>query len=242
MEALFGDPEYLNFMFTDDIDTERDAQTDILATILSETESTKGLVAAKAFFQLAIAYAIGYGTNVDIDAMLNAVVESAKREYLPAQAVAMSWFQAHNKEATVAMEVQIDWLFEATAWGSYIASTLLRRLDEAGFKDARLQFHKSGGFNQYFYDKHPPAFINSADFLSSVTVDQYPENSDELLGLASAAAIYGNSMLMARTPELKVNPNFTNQWGESLVVLACKGGHLDVLEVLSSDHAVFLRH
>jgi hypothetical protein len=31
---------------------------------------------------------------------------------------------------------------------------------------------------------------------------------------------------------LGVNPNFINPWGESLAVLACKGGHIDVLKVI----------
>jgi len=50
--------------------------------------------------------------------------------------------------------------------------------------------------------------------------------------MAGYAAIYGDAVLMKHLiQDLGVNASFTNCWGESLLVLCCKGGRLDVLKV-----------
>jgi len=51
--------------------------------------------------------------------------------------------------------------------------------------------------------------------------------------MAGYAAIYGDAVLMKHLiQDLGVNASFTNCWGESLLVLCCKGGRLDVLKLL----------
>jgi hypothetical protein len=128
-------------------------------------------------------------------------------------------------------ETQLDWLFEAAAWGSASASTCLRRLHPEQFAEARMEFHRSGGYNQYFYHQKPPGYVGSDEFSTSLDPKYYENKPEELNALAESAAVYGDAILMKHLiQELGLDPTLTNRWGESLVVLCCKGGHLDVLE------------
>jgi len=53
-----------------------------------------------------------------------------------------------------------------------------------------------------------------------------------MYSLLQSAAIYGGRALAKYLLEHKgADPNFRNQFGESLLLLCSKGGHLDVLEV-----------
>ena len=237
MKSLFGDSHYLDFNLDIQIEAERDTQKIIFQSISADAKSSKATTSGRAYFQLALAYSIGYGTKVNFDNMLDAALKSAQKGYLPAQAVVTAWFEAFQKPMSVDKDTQIDWLFEATAWGSYAASTCLRRLEPDQYYEARVQFHRSGGYNQYFYHKEPPDYIQSTDFPSSLVPDYYRDNIEELNTLAESAAIYGDVSLMKHlVRKLNVNPALTNRWGESLLLLCCKGGHLNVLKVFMTPH------
>jgi len=98
--------------------------------------------------------------------MVEAALESAQKGYLPAQAVTISWYQGLGKKITesrISKETELDWLFGATAWGSFAASACLRRLDPVLFAEASVKFHQSGGYSQYFYDQQPPEYIGSPE-------------------------------------------------------------------------------
>jgi hypothetical protein len=192
-------------------------------------QSTKGPCRGKAYFQLAIAHSIGLGGPKNIDAMLNAAVNAAKADYLPAQAVVHAWHVAHDIQLTVDHEQQLDWLYEAVAWGSWTAAHTLQLMDKDLYKQARLDFHARGGYNQYFYPGQPPQYIGLNDFIKSLG-SKANENED-ISELLQAAAIYGDQRLI----ETLINKfggdlNACNEFGESLVVLCCKSGHLDILE------------
>ena len=232
MKAIFGHQHYLEFNLDEEVETERETQAIVFEGLLSDSKSTDRIVAGKGFFQLAIAHSIGYGTPSSISAMLDAAVQSAKRGYLPAQAVVCTWYDATGQNMPVDRETQIDWLFECTAWGSFTAGAFLHRLDPEQYAEARTHFHKSGGFNQYFYANQPPHFIHSKEFAGSLDKSFYQDKRGELQAMAEAAAIYGDATLMKTLIQsLDVDPMLQTRWGETLLVLCCKGGHLDVLKV-----------
>lgn len=232
MKSLFGDPHYLDFNLDIEIEAERDTQKIVFEGLRVNARSSRAATSGRAYFQLAIAYSIGYGTKVNFDNMLDAAVKSAQRGYLPAQAAVTAWSEALQKQLPISKDMQIDWLFEAAAWGSYAASTCLRRIERGEYLEARVQFHRSGGYNQYFYHRDPPEYIMSTDFPSSLVLDHYRDRAEDLNALAESAAIYGDARLMKHLlQKLNVDPALTNRWGESLLVLCCKGGHLDVLKV-----------
>lgn len=231
MKSLFGEPHYLDFNLDQDGEVERYTQNAVFQKLLQEKESRKASISGRASFQLAIAAAMGYGTKANISSMLEYALESARKGYCPAQAVVTAWFIAAKEPMPVSEETQLDWLFEAAAWGSAVASTCLRRLDLEQFAEARMQFHRSGGYNQYFYHQKPPEYVGSDEFSKLLDTRYYENNPEELNALAESAAVYGDAILMNHLiQEFGLDPTLTNRWGESLVVLCCKGGHLDVLE------------
>ena len=188
------------------------------------TQSTKGPTRGRAFFQLAIAHSIGLAAPKSIDAMLSAAVQSAKADYLPAQAVVHAWHVAHNRPLNVNEDLQLDWLYEAVAWGSWAAEKTLRSMDAELYIQARRDFHVRGGYNQYFYPNEPPQYIGSGESI---------EGRDDIDDLLLNAAIYGDRRLMEACIKAGGDPNACNKYGETLVVLCCKGGHLNILEVCS---------
>lgn len=157
--------------------------------------------------------------------MLSAAVQSAKADYLPAQAVVHAWHVAHNRPLDIDEDLQLDWLYEAVAWGSWTAEKTLRTIDADLYIQARQDFHSRGGFNQYFYPNQPPACIGSGKPI---------EGRDDVDDLLLNAAIYGDKELAEACIQAGGDPNACNEFGESLLVLCCKGGHLGVLEACLS--------
>jgi hypothetical protein len=234
-EAIFGSSSYLSYGWIDESWTEHDAQAEIFAELQGLIMSSDPLVAGRALLELAIAHAIGFGTHEDKLLALDSILKSAMKGYLPAQAIFRVWHEEHHMVAPIDEEKQMDWLFEAVTWGSFFAGGSLRRLDVQEYQLARQLFHNYGGYNQFFYSRNRPPYIDSEDFrnsISSLNLDADIANASALL---EAAAIYGDAPLAQRLLEVPgVDPNFTNEYGESLVVLCCKGGHLDVLKVFSA--------
>lgn len=66
------------------MEAERDTQQLVLENLLRDTKSPTATTSGKAYFQLAIAYSMGYGTKVNTDSMLDAALKSAQKGYLPA--------------------------------------------------------------------------------------------------------------------------------------------------------------
>jgi hypothetical protein len=130
-------------------------------------------------------------------------------------------------------EVQLDWLYNACLWGSMHARPVLRQKSLSCYEDACKQFHQRGGYNQYFYDGQPPAHIRSKEFLDGLKLSACGQpNAGHLFALLQSAVIYGDTALAKYILETeKVDLNLCNQYGESLLVLCCKGGHMDLLHV-----------
>lgn len=229
---IFGQADYLNYISADVIWTEEDPQRLIFSELQIAAKSPVHQIAGNAKFRLAIAHAIGFGALVDVDKALELVVEAAKKGYLPAQAIFAAWHVTNGRSVPVPIETQLDWLYEATSWGSFYAGNSLRRLSQIDHESARTAFHRKGGYNQYFYGGDPPTHIGSAEFrhsLSRMTVSNEIETVNQLL---QSAVIYGDELLTAHLlQQYSQDPNLTNQFGESLLVLACKGGHINVLKV-----------
>jgi hypothetical protein len=180
-------------------------------------------VAGNALFELAIAHAIGFGTHEDKLVALDSILKSAKKGYLPAQAIFQVWHEEHHIAVPVDEEKQIDWLFEAVTWGSFFAGGSLRRLDVQEYQLARQLFHSYGGYNQFFYPRNPPPYIGSEDFRNSISCLNLGADIATASALLESAAIYGDVLLTQRLLEVPgVDPNFVNKYGESLVVLCCK--------------------
>jgi len=68
---MFGDPHYLDFNLDEEMEAERDTQQQVLQALLRDAKSSSAAVAGKAYFQLAIAYSMGYGTKVNTNSMDN---------------------------------------------------------------------------------------------------------------------------------------------------------------------------
>ena len=235
MRARFGFEDYLELEFADVMLIPRDTQKIIISTLVEDSVSKDHAISGRALFRLATANAIGLGTNIDLGRSLEFVLKSAQREYIPAQAVATAWFIANGKTIPIDEETQIDWLFEATAWGSSTASKILKRFNEKEYVQARDAFHRSGGFNQFFYAKESPYYIGSATFRQSLG-HELKKSQEELSSIAIAAAVYGDSELLSKIFRVSnLDANLSNAWGETLLVLCCKGGHLHSLKVIHSS-------
>ena len=136
----------------------------------------------------------------------------------------------------VDLEVQVDWLYEATTWGSFYASKTLEQINQEEHLLARREFHARGGYNQFFYPREPPPYIGSQEFRNSVSSLNLVGDLSHAHTLLVSAAVYGDDQLADRLLEVTgIDPNFSNEYGESLMVVACKGGNLPVVRVNTSS-------
>jgi len=222
LRTYFNDAHYVTFGWPDEDEIPLDVQQQIIKDL---TKSTHGPSRGYAFFQLAIAHSLGLGGPKDICGMLFAAVQSAKADYLPAQAAVHAWHTAHNRPLDADEDLQLDWLYEAVARGSWTAEKTLQGMGTDLYIQARQDFHTRGGFNQYFYPNQPPACIGSSESIG---------DRDDVDDLMLNAAIYGDKRLMEACLTAGGNPNASNEFGESLLLLCCKGGHLDVMEACHS--------
>jgi len=212
--------------------TEHDVQADIYADLQLLIKSPNDTVAGRGLFELAIAHAIGFGTHESKTLALEMILSSAKKGYLPAQAIFHVWYLEHHMDVPVDRETQIDWLFEAVTWGSFFAGKSLQEMSEDDYQEARKIFHHYGGYNQYFYSRQRPTHIGSEEFADSISTLSLNTSVLKTHALLESAVVYGDINLtkeLLKIPD--IDPNCTNDSGESLVVLCCKGGHLEILKV-----------
>ncbi|KAF1830818.1 ankyrin [Decorospora gaudefroyi] len=232
LQATFGLADYLDIDLDVELECERDTQKLVFDRLVKTTQAQSTAESGKALFQLALAHANGFGTPYSEDEALRLAVKSARKGYLPAQANVVAFHEALGRREELDLDEQRDWLFEATAWGSHIASACLYRLSASEFGEARAAFHKSGGFNQFFFAQEPPSYIHSGEFIASLT-----KQHGDTEALGQAAAVYGDVTLLKRLIEHGLDPNLVNSWDESLLLLCCKGGHLNVLKFLLQSGA-----
>ena len=234
MEAIFGAPDYLDYGLAADEDwTSKQAQVSTFGEILDNSKSADKLVASRALFQLSTAYAIGFGIQANIESALEYVLESAAKGYLPAQAHFHTMHIANAQEIPIDSDTQLDWLCRAAGWGSFYAGASLKQIDEDEYRLSRADFHRRGGYNQFFYsrDQNGLAHLNSKDSrTTSSEVDRQQDSNTASLLLSSV--IYGDTTLLLRLiKEEQIDINVANAYGESLLTLCCKGGHIDTLKV-----------
>lgn len=222
--SVFGLSDYLDIDVDVALESERDTQTLVLERLLEASKSEKKPECSKALFQLAHTRACGFEVPYKEDEALRYAVAAARKGYLPAQASVVAFHVALGRQHELDREEQIDWLLEATAWGSFTAAECLRQLDPSQMEEARTAFHEAGGYNQFFHAQEPPSCIHSAEFRGSISGRQ-----DGLENLAQAAATYGDAPLLRKlVGDFGVDPNLTNEMGEPLLLLCCKAGHLKV--------------
>jgi len=232
IERAFGDKDYLRFGWNDNEATEWDAQKSIFDDLQKKSQSASKLSSSRAFFELSIAYSIGFGVQMNIEMALKCVTEAARRGYLPAKAVFYPWHIAHSQTIAEDDETQLDWLYDASIWGSVYAAQVLQHKNRAEHEGARQMFHRRGGYNQYFYDNDPPAHIESRPYLVSLMTSRVDVEFQHLKALLQSAAIYGDAALAQHLlRDRGMDPNLTTDCGESLLLLCCKGGHVNVLYV-----------
>ena len=233
IQSTFEDAKYLEYEFANDLWTPKHTQQSTFAEITESTKSRPSIVAGRAFQQLAIAYSIGFGTPQNTDLALKSILDAAACNYLPAQALFEVWHKANDRRVALDIEKQLDWLYEASVWGSFYADASLRRIDVNEYRLARQQFHAQGGYNQYFHPRDRPSHIGSAEFKQSMSKSSWKPDSEVLSALLQSAVIYGDAPLARELlNRYRMNPNQISHYGETLLVLCCKGGHLDVLKVL----------
>ncbi|KAA8900914.1 hypothetical protein FN846DRAFT_957648 [Sphaerosporella brunnea] len=232
-----GDGHYLTFGWEDEETLHRTIQSQIIADLKNQSRSSNITTRGRAFFQSAIAHSLGLGAPRNIDAMLKATIEAARADYLPAQAVLHAWHFAHDRQVDVDEHVQLNWLYKAVVWGSWTAGSMLREMDPDLYREARSEFHSRGGYNQFFHSREPPDYID----LAGATGHEHITRLHRSVGLSedagapilTAAAIHGSCTLIeVLVKDLGCDPNTCNEFGESLLVLCCKAGHIELLEVL----------
>ena len=237
VERAFGDKEYLKVGWTDEEATPMDAQEYTFTCLEKDTHSASKAIAGRAFFELALAYSLGFGVQMDVNMALKCALEAAFRGYLPAKAICHTWHAAHLRTMDVDEETQLDWLYDACIWGSGFASHVLKGKNPSVYRSARQMFHQRGGFNQYFYDCEPPAHIGSKQFISALAAHGIETEPEHLNALLKSATIYGDVALAQQLVQHeKIDLALTTAFGESLLLLCCKGGHIDVLQVLPLLH------
>ena len=228
IKSMFGSTEYLDYGWNDEKSLPESWQENIMAELQQQIKSSSPYTSGRAHFELALAHAIGLGTPVSIEKAMSAMTTAAKKGYRPAWAHFAAWHRAKNHSADLCEETRLDWLYEATVLGSFFAASALQKVQTEEYSFARAEFHAAGGYNQSFYRKEPPEYINSQQFRYSLISGQ-PLESLEVLGLS--AAIYGDVELLKKVIRHGLDSNTTNNVGESLLVAACKAGHLTVVEV-----------
>ncbi|KIM82919.1 hypothetical protein PILCRDRAFT_88233 [Piloderma croceum F 1598] len=175
----------------------------------------------------------GFGVKGDVDLALKSILEAARKDYLPAQAILHVWYAAHSQAVDIDEETQLDWLYNACLWGSVYAGPVLQQKSPSDYENVCKEFHMRGGYNQYFYGNEWPSHINSKEFLEGLQSKTYQPDAGHMADLLQSAAIYGDAALAQFILESgEVDVNLCNQYGESLLVLCCKGGHTDLLHVL----------
>jgi hypothetical protein len=241
LDILFGQKDYFQYGWADAAFTEEQIQEQSFAD-LSKVASSKSDGAGKALFELATAYALGFGTASNADAALDHILRSAQHDYLPAQALFRAWYEGlgRTQSIPIPLETQLDWLSEAVAWGSFFAGASLQRLDPNEFQLSREEFHKRGGFNQYFYPRKIPPEVRYDSARVTLLANSDVTPRDNTYDLLEYAVIHGDSAFVKRLLSLRgINPDYTNQYGESLLLLCCKGGHLETLKVYTFVTDVF---
>ena len=228
----FGDDEYFEYEVADEMWTSKDMQRTILENMKERCKRPQESIAGRAHFQLAIAFAIGFGTHQDTNLALQEIRAAARKAYLPAQCLFEGWHQAHNVKEPLNLERRLDHLYDASIYGSFYANASLHRLDTSECKLARTQFHARGGYNQYFYSPEAPSYIASTEFRDSMSQTGWDLNENPLSVILRSAVIYGDVQLLRKLLELyDLDLNQALNHGESLLILCCKAGHLSTLKV-----------
>lgn len=231
IERKFGASNALEFGWPEEEDMPKATQEDIV-NILKARVLEPGPHAGRAHFLLALAHSRGFGVKADVNLALESMLAAASKDYLPAQAIFHVWHTANTRVIDVDRETQLDWLYNACLCGSVHAAPVLRQNSPSDYEAARKQFHVRGGYNQYFYSDQPPAHTGSEEFLGSLKSKIYQPDTKQMAALLQSAAIYGDTALgQYILKNGQVDLNLCNQYGESLLVLCAKGGHIDLLRV-----------
>lgn len=229
VEHNFGTSNALDFGWGEEEDIPKATQADIIKVIQAQTLEPG---AGRAYFLLALAHSRGFGVKADVDLALKYILEAARKGYLPAHAILHVWHAAHSREVDIDEDTQLDWLYNACLWGSVHAAPILWRKSPRVYEDARKEFHARGGYNQYLYNNQSPPHIKSEEFLGVLQSKVYQPDAEHMANLLQSAVIYGDAALARFIVESgKVDVNLCNRYGESLLVLCCKGGHIDLLHV-----------
>jgi Ankyrin repeats (many copies) len=172
---------------------------------------------------------------------MEAMTSSAKKGYGPAWAHFATWHRAKGYNIHLPRETELNWLYDATVNGSFCAGCSLQRLDAAEYSLARREFHSRGGYNQFFYKHETPEHINSRDFRDSLDLKESSKQTLERLeAFAWSAAVYGDVLLLRKLLDSGLDPNITNNVGETLLVVACKAGHLALIEVRQTKQVNYI--
>jgi hypothetical protein len=231
-ERIFGNENYLSYGWKDANWTEHEAQTRVFEELERQILDSNVKISSKALFEMAIAHAIGFGIHEIHTKALEYVLKAASKGYLPARAIFYVWHKANRTDIPIDLMTQVDWLYEAATWGSSYAARSLEQLDPEELLLARREFHARGGYNQFFYDRDPPFYIGSEEFRNSLSSLRLEDDLAHAHTLLVSAAVYGDEKLADRLLEVHgIDPNYNNEHGESLMVLACKSGNLPVLRV-----------
>src|SRR4051812_24312366 len=90
---LVGQPDYFRYGWADTAFTDEYVQELSFADLQKLAASNNQDISGKALFELALAHALGFGTQSSRDSALDYILRSAKKGYLPARALFRTWYE-----------------------------------------------------------------------------------------------------------------------------------------------------
>ncbi len=170
-------------------------------------------------------------TEARISRALELLTFAARSGQMKAQASVRRLSDVFGRPLAASPEEDMEWLLAASRAGSSTAQQQFRALDPVKFNAAMNDVRKKNGticplLNQELLER-------------SYHVQQAGDLVNILYGCLHEAAITGNAEILLKIPP-KIRAEFyecENQLGETPLVVACRGGHTTVVEILLSRGA-----
>ena len=168
---------------------------------------------------------------------IQALLESARRGFVPAQAVLSKVFASYalSWPLEISGNMVRQWLFNGASTGSILALADLRNVDACLAESAAHMFHERGGYNQHHVGRIPTNEMKTATLEKLLEMD--PNDTDKL-ELCSCLAVHANSKALHELlGTIKIPINASSWFGVPPLYLACQTGSVEAVRVLCRNGA-----
>ena len=165
-------------------------------------------------------------TEARVSLALERLTLAARNGQMEAQASVGRLSDVFGSPLAASREEEMEWLLEASRAGSSTAQRQFRALDPVKFNAVMNEVRKKHG--------SICPLLNQELLERSLQAQQTGDLVNILYGCLHEAAITGNAGILLKIPP-KIRPDFyecENQLGETPLVVACRGGHATVVDVL----------